>query len=155
MAQLEFFFSSDNQTWYILLLYTCNEIHLIQLLFQLENTKSCVTLLGGHFSVSPSSMFYPTHKIKASTWRPTLNLTRNLSHSIIITKITFLSDIEAISLYLFISRIKGKELNTINAFSSSVVTCLHNVTSSNIWRDVICYRNGIAKSCHMISTLVS
>ena len=33
-------------TEYGILLYTCNEIHLIQLLFRIENTKSCITLLG-------------------------------------------------------------------------------------------------------------
>ena len=32
-----------------------------------------------------------------------------------------------------------------NAFSASVVTCLHNLTS-NIWRDIICYHNGITTS---------
>ena len=34
------------RVWYLILLFTCKEIHLIQPLFRLKNTKSCITLLG-------------------------------------------------------------------------------------------------------------
>ena len=42
------------------------------------------------------------------------------------------------------------ELITINAFSSAVA-CLHNVTSSKIGCDAICY--GVKTSRHMVSIL--
>ena len=93
------------QVWYLILLYTCKERHLIQPLFLLKNTKSCITLLGWYFSVSPSSMFYPLNKHK------TQYLTANPNPKITTHSIWLL----AISLNYFF-RIKEKELNTINAF---------------------------------------
>ena len=60
-------------------------------------------------SVSPSSMFYPPHKLNIQ------HLTANpeWATTILITKITAPYDISAISLYHFI-RIKEKELNIVD-----------------------------------------
>ena len=69
-----------------ILLYICDEIHLIQPIFLLDNTKSCIGLLTWYFSISPYSIFYPSHHIKPSTWQRTRNRNHHLSDNNINSK---------------------------------------------------------------------
>ena len=121
---------------YMYLLYSCNEIHLIQPFFQLVNKKYCITLLMSYFSLSPSYMFYPHHKHKIqhlmanSEWEIAILVTQITTHPYLM--------FWRFTVIIISFRIKEKEINMINVFSSAV-TCLHNVMSSKIWRDVICY----------------
>ena len=49
------------QAVYLILLYNCDEIHLIQPIFLLDNTKPCIRLLTGYFPYHHSPYF--THHI--------------------------------------------------------------------------------------------
>ena len=93
-------------------------------------------------------MFYPPYKHKTQN----LTANRNLSdNNTLIIKITTHSIWRFGDWPELLFRITKKGIKHIKCFFLLCWTCLHNVTSSKNWRDVICF--GVALSCNTVSLL--
>ena len=136
------FFRHTNTSSFILL-YTCNKIPMILPFFRHTNTYKFLyysTILSFSDSVSPSSIFNHIISNKKNPAPDGGYLNCNMNDYKFNIKFITLSYVSAYNQY-----------QRKNIFFCSAVTCVHNVTSSTFWRDVVWY--DVPTSRHTVPVL--